>query len=142
MHQLVYVSTAVEPFSRRDLDELVAGSRVRNEEHGITSFLLHRRGTFLQLLEGEKEEVATLLERLLADRRHRWITRLLEGPVEARTFPGTPLGYQDLDSAAARAIPGFAEYLGESLAGEELESDPGRAFKLLLLFRPSPGRSR
>jgi hypothetical protein len=135
LHQLVYVSTAVEPFSRRDLDALVASARARNEAAAITGFLLHRRGNFLQLLEGDRDAVAALYERLLRDRRHRWATRLLEGAVEARSFPGTPLGYQDLDSAEVLALPGFAEFLGDSLADEEFENDPGRALKLLLLFR-------
>lgn len=135
MHQLVYVSTAVEPFSRRDLDALVSGARVRNEAAGITGFLLHRRGNFLQLLEGDREAVVALYERLLRDRRHRCVTRLLEGTVEARSFPGTPLGYQDLDAAEVLALPGFSEFLGDSLADEEFENDPGRALKMLLLFR-------
>ena len=136
MYQLVYVSTAVEPFSRRDLEYLVASARVRNAEHGITGCLLHRRGNFLQLLEGGKEEVAALYGRLFEDRRQRCLTRLFEGPVEARAFAGTPLAYQDLDMVSGLDFPGLAEFRGDSLAEEDFEDDPGRAYKLLLIFRP------
>lgn len=142
LHQLVYVSTAVEPFSKRDLEELVAGSRARNEVHGITGCLLHRRGNFLQLVEGQKDDVASLYERLFEDRRHRCMTRLLEGTTEARCFAGVPLGYHDLDTASAPGFPGLAEFRGHSLSEEEFEEDPGRAYKLLMVFRPRavPGR--
>lgn len=142
LHQLVYVSTAVEPFSKRDLEELVAGSRARNEAHGITGCLLHRRGNFLQLVEGQKDDVASLYERLFEDRRHRCMTRLLEGAAEARCFGGAPLCYHDLDMASGLDFPGLAEFRGHSLSEEEFDEDPGRAYKLLMVFRPrvAPGQ--
>ncbi len=57
MFFLVYVSSAVRPFSRVDLDDLLATSRANNARVGITGMLLYKDGNFMQVLEGDEEAV-------------------------------------------------------------------------------------
>jgi hypothetical protein len=135
LYQIVYASSALDPWSRTELDELVNRCRENNARIGVTGMLLHKRGKFLHALEGFRETVGTLYVRIAADRRHRCVGVLLEGALEERQFPGTPLAFHDLDSANALATPGYGEFLGTSLAEEEFLSDPARALKLLLTFK-------
>ena len=53
LYQIVYLSTATEPFSKAQLMELLEGSVRRNTVAGITGLLLYRDGAFMQALEGE-----------------------------------------------------------------------------------------
>lgn len=71
MFFLVYVSSAVRPFSRSDLEDLPATSRDNNAELGITGMLLYRDDNFMQILEGEEGPVRALYDKIGNDPRHR-----------------------------------------------------------------------
>jgi len=69
MFHLVYVSSAVEPFSKTELVELLHVARANNERLGITGMLLYRDGNFMQVLEGEEPVVRDLYARIERDPR-------------------------------------------------------------------------
>lgn len=77
MMTLTYRSDAAAllPFSA--LADICFRSAVRNQELGITGFLVEHEGTFLQVLEGEPETVERLFERIAADPRHGNVTVLM-----------------------------------------------------------------
>ena len=54
---LVYISSERAPFSAKELDALLASSRARNAENGVTGVMLYARGSFMQYLEGPKQAV-------------------------------------------------------------------------------------
>jgi len=135
VYQLLYVSSAIEPFSKTALRDLVNESRENNARTGITGMLLHKRGNFLQAIEGAEPDVMALSARIARDPRHRFVAELLKGPIEVRQFPENVLAFHDLDSANTLPTPGYGEFLSTSLAEEEFMSDPARALKLLLLFK-------
>ena len=86
LRTIVYVSTAVRPFSSSDLFALLAQSGERNQQVGITGMLLHKSGCFLQALEGDEVEVRKVYQRIERDTRHRNIVVLLNEPIEHREF--------------------------------------------------------
>jgi hypothetical protein len=45
------------------------------------------------------------------------------------------MGFRDLQSPEARAIPGYSEFLNTPLTAREFSEDPTRAQKLLLTFK-------
>ena len=57
MFKLIYVSNARKLLSSDDLLELMTASRHFNETVGITGILLYCEGCFMQLLEGDENEV-------------------------------------------------------------------------------------
>lgn len=134
MYQLVYVSSAVSVLSKQQVLDLLVHCRDANARDGITGILLCKAGNFMQSLEGEREAVLALYSRIAADKRHRSVTIVLEGSLEARQFEGCPMGSQDLDSAVALAVPGYGEFLNASLTWDEFR-DPSRVQKLLAIFR-------
>jgi hypothetical protein len=135
MYFLVYVSSAVRPFSADELLDLLTKSRENNARQGITGMMLYKDGNIMQALEGEREAVLDLYGRISRDPRHRGLLPLLQGPLEGRQFPDWTMGFYDLNSAAVRATPGFSEFMNTPLTGEEFSADPTRSQKLLLTFR-------
>jgi len=87
MFSLVYVSSAVTPFSSSDLAALLTKCHERNTATGITGMLLYKDGNFMQVLEGEEPAVRTVYARIGKDPRHRGLITLLEGRQERRQFP-------------------------------------------------------
>jgi hypothetical protein len=135
MYFLIYLSRSSRDLSEADLLELLRSSRENNLKTGMTGLLLHKDGNFLQLLEGEKEAVTALFAKISDDDRHFNVTKLLEGPCEARQFPGWSMGFQNLRSIAAGDVPGFSEFLDVPLTAESFADNPSRGQQILLLFR-------
>ena len=132
---LVYVSTSVVPFSKQDFLELLAKSRENNLKLGITGMLLFKDGNFLQVHEGDREKVHSLYQKITQDPRHAKLAGLFEGSSTERDFPDWSMGFHDLRSPETVKIPGSNYFLDTSLTAADFSSDPGRAKKLLLLFK-------
>lgn len=77
MVTLIYRSEATRPMSTADLAELCLSSARTNQALGITGFLLHMDGLFLQILEGRADAVEPLFGKILADKRHHRVEVLL-----------------------------------------------------------------
>jgi hypothetical protein len=131
---LLYLSGSTVPFAEKDLRDLLAKSRENNSKLGISGMLLFKGGNFLQVLEGKKETVVALYEKIARDPRHHQITTLLEETSTKRNFPDWSMGFHDLSSTDTRSIPGFSHFLDTSLTCADF-TDVQRAKKLLLLFK-------
>jgi hypothetical protein len=137
MFSLVYVSSAVTPFSVADLTELLSISHRHNAPLGITGMLLYKDGNVMQVLEGDKATVLQLYSKIGRDPRHRNLITILQGPVEHRTFADWSMGFRDLRSMGADRTPGYSEFLNTPLTGQEFSADPTRCQRLLMTFKKS-----
>ena len=135
MFFLTYVSTANQDLSKADLNELLAQCRRNNARLGITGMLLYKDGNFMQVLEGEESAVRSIYAKIGGDPRHKGEIVLQQGTQEERQFPGWSMGYRDLESQEARAVPHYSEFLNTPLTGREFSGNPGRSQKLLLSFK-------
>jgi lipopolysaccharide biosynthesis regulator YciM len=135
LYQLVYTSTATEPFSKAGLVELLTGSVRRNTRAGITGLLLYQSGTFIQALEGEKQALTDLFEKISRDPRHHHVIRLIQGPIKERNFPDSAMSFRDLNSPELRKLPGYSEFLNTPLNGDALAKDIPACQRLLLFFK-------
>ena len=135
MFFLVYVSSALKPFSKEDLVTLLEKSRKNNSSLGVSGMLLYKDGNFLQVLEGEEEHVKTLYAKIAKDPRHKGVLTILQGPSTDRDFPDWSMGFRDLASPEVSEIPGFSHFLDTPLTKAGFSSQPSRAKKLLLLFK-------
>ena len=136
MYSLVYVSSAVHPFSKDELRELLKLARVNNEQCSISGLLLYKDGNFMQVLEGHDEDVRDVYAKISRDQRHRGMLTLLQGEVTGRKFPDWSMGFRDLNSTDAKP-DGYSEFLTTPLNDKEFTDDPSRAQKLLLMFKKS-----
>ncbi|RMD92616.1 MAG: BLUF domain-containing protein [Alphaproteobacteria bacterium] len=118
IHYLVYVSQADPKLTAEDLEEILKTSRAYNAAHGITGILLfvegegRERGRFMQLLEGDAEEVEKLRRRIFADPRHHTKIVLERGEKPQRDFAGWSMAYKAMEHSELKAHPAFAD-LGE-----------------------------
>ena len=136
MYSLIYVSSAVTPFSPVELTDLLAISHQNNALLGITGMLLYKDGNVMQALEGEEAAVRKLYAKIGRDPRHRGVQTLLQGPVDERQFPAWSMGFRDL-RAGGDAPPGYSQFLNTPLTGEEFATDLTRCQKLLTTFKKS-----
>lgn len=137
LYSLVYVSSAVSLFSPAALLALLEQSRANNARVDVSGILLYKEGNTMQLLEGERDAVLALYERIARDPRHRGLLRLLEGPIETRQFADWSMAFHDLGAPEAQALPGYSEFLNTPLTGAEFAGNPTRCQKLLLTFKRS-----
>ena len=137
MYRLVYVSSAVEPFSDGQLEDLLKKSRQNNAAVGLTGMLLYKDGNFMQCLEGPKEAVITLEAKIRLDSRHRGMFVLLREEDVQPGFDEWSMGFKRLDSNTALEFPGYSDFLNLSLTSEEFQMHPSRSLKLLLSFKRS-----
>lgn len=88
LHFLIYVSQAVAPMSEQALDALLEKSLTFNLSAGITGCLVHQDGYFMQMLEGKKEALFALFDKIKDDPRHRSVRIVIDGLAHRRIFAG------------------------------------------------------
>lgn len=135
MFHLVYISSAVVPFSAEELLDLLAKCRKNNARSGLTGMLLYKDGNFMQALEGEETAVRTIHARIEADPRHRGLITLLQGPMAQRQFPEWSMGFRVPRSAELISAPGFSQFLNNNIPSPEASIESTLTDKLLLTFR-------
>ncbi|PRY15677.1 FAD-dependent sensor of blue light [Pontibacter ummariensis] len=107
MHQLVYVSSAVELVNEDVLKALLVKSRANNEAIHLTGMLLYHDGNFIQVLEGEKEQVLKLFHKIEKDARHRGIIKLISVSIQSRDFPDWSMGFKSLSAQDYKQVMGY-----------------------------------
>ena len=86
LSQYLYISTA-PTLPREEVDAILDISARNNPARGITGLLLFNGRNFLQLLEGEEDEVASLMESITGDPRHSGVSVLDHRAINERTCP-------------------------------------------------------
>jgi hypothetical protein len=130
--RLIYSSEATPGLAAAELEEMLAESRIRNKAHGVTGVLLFVEGAFLQILEGEKDDVLGLMERIERDPRHRGVKVFYEQEVDERAFASWSMAYL---SPSAEEVSKWAELDGATTIGNVLasiESNPGRLPRMVV----------
>ena len=93
LYRVIYSSDAARAMSDRDLEQILAVARSSNEERGITGVLIYVDGTFLQVLEGEKDTLYDVIGRIVCDPRHRRITFLSVEEADSRALARWQMAY-------------------------------------------------
>ncbi len=137
MINLVYVSSATRLMSKNELVELLEISRKNNAAMGITGILLYKDGNFMQLIEGEPEQIDKLYHKIGLDPRHTGMTKLYRREITERSFPDWQMGFKNLSDESMNHVDGFSSYMDEPLDGAFYAQNPDKAQRLLWLFRES-----
>lgn len=111
MFHLIYMSSAVRPFSVEELDALLAVARRNNTALGLTGMLVYKDSNFLQVLEGEQAAVEELYGKITKDPRHTGCTIFIQEPIVAREFADWSMGFRDLGGTRDPASEGFSGIL-------------------------------
>ena len=136
IYYLIYLSAASEKFGmdEEELDKILVSARQNNREMGITGALLYIDGDFIQMLEGEEEQVKKLFTKISKDSRHGAILRVSEGRRSSRLFSDWYMGYKKLKKSDFDHLDGYLN-LKDKLTNFKDISDPSHpAVKLMENF--------
>lgn len=116
LYHYIYISKAVDEMNKEKINFLLEQARNFNSNNGITGYLIHSGGYFLQLLEGRKMVIDNLVEKISKDKRHRDMTKILGGYTNKRLFDTWSMGFWNLETTANEinnwkniTIAGFAK---------------------------------
>jgi hypothetical protein len=89
----------------------------------------------MQLLEGTKEVVVSVLAKIKSDSRHRGVRVLMEEEVPQREFSEWSMGFKKLSITVATEIPGYSDFLDVPLTSDQFTRDPSKSLRFLQLFK-------
>jgi hypothetical protein len=93
MHHIVYMSFAVGMTDEQSLKKILAHARAKNKERHITGVLLLSGTQWMQVLEGNREEVMAMFQTIERDPRHTRVCKLADGPIKQRAFADWSMGF-------------------------------------------------
>ena len=135
MIHLIYISSATSWPSTQDLTLLLAQSRSRNLRQNITGMLIYNNATYMQVLEGEPDDVHDIFASICRDPRNNGVVKLLDEAIAGRDFPQWSMGFKQLDDFADEPPPpGFVDVFHGALDRLQLLSNQSVAIDMLLSF--------
>lgn len=95
MYSLVYRSVADDAFVLPEIYSMLSNAKEYNTEHGITGCLLYHNSHFVQLLEGEEEDVKQLFQKISKDPRHHSVEVIEKENNDERLFNTWSMAFHD-----------------------------------------------
>lgn len=138
MLSIVYTSASRVRPTDGDLATLLMNSRANNRRLGLSGFLMHKQGRFVQVLEGPDDVVQARYELIAADPRHTDVVELLRESIDRPRFADWSMGYRPTTDELAEAIPGYADVSGAALDHSRTRADLDPAVRALLDWFRAP----
>ena len=88
MLRLFFISAATHFHTAKELNEIMRASRMRNRAEGVSSLMIYNDGSFAQLMEGPKQAVLNVFERIKADKRHNGVAVIFQEETGKRITEG------------------------------------------------------
>ncbi len=95
MIELVYYSVANPELTSVDIYNILNTARDYNSKNNITGCLLYHNKEFLQILEGEKQVILDLMEKIKKDKRHSNILFLAQENKTERMFSNWSMAFHE-----------------------------------------------
>lgn len=107
-HMVVYYSTATFEVTPNTvishIGPILKTARAYNPQHGVTGALFFDHKYFMQVLEGDRENVSRTFTRVVPDRRHKDVVVVGAGPIKQRYFEDWSMGFFDGDRATVGIV--------------------------------------
>ncbi len=104
--QLLYTSTAQQALSQSELDAILESAQRNNAKVDVTGFLIFDGTSFIQLLEGDEQNVQTVYQKIMGDPRHSQVEPLLQDIKPTRSLSNWAMAYTQLDTEGRRQSGG------------------------------------
>ena len=129
LKRVSYISKFSLPLTRDEIEQLAADAADRNRELGVTGMLMSTGGIFYQVLEGPREAVNTLFQKIAADTRHKDVLVLnAQEDIEDRQFPAWAMKKVDLDEMTVSRLEPIKALLDAIIVQQEAT---GRLMRVL-----------
>jgi hypothetical protein len=121
VYHLLYRSFKSDYFDENEVGKIVASSLLNNTHLGITGILMYRDGIFIQLLEGDEDDLLKLYEEhICKDKRHHDCKVLVSKDNQTRIFNGWNMGVVSKNLLHSE-FPSFFELIEQKL--EKIDDD-------------------
>ena len=94
---LIYTSTSNHLLTLEDLGTLWEQAKGNNLKSNISGLLLYQEGIFMQMLEGELDNILRLYDKIQLDSRHVCEQKPITGEIPKRFFPGWSMGFKQIE---------------------------------------------
>ncbi|RYD55818.1 MAG: BLUF domain-containing protein [Sphingobacteriales bacterium] len=131
IYYLVYNSKAAPLLTEQTLKNILAVSRENNTKAGITGILLYHNNHFIQVLEGEKEKVLSIYQKIALDGRHSLVLKKIEGYEPERTFAEWSMGFKSVSAKEYEEAEGYLDLPTDGLS-QETAANSGSPVLILL----------
>ena len=105
--RLIYASTFGSRINLKEFENILDQSRENNRKLHITGALCYAPGNFLQCLEGPRDAVNLLYNRIVGDTRHTDVTLLSYEDIEERLFKDWTMAYIRADRITRNILQTF-----------------------------------
>ena len=112
-----------------ELSELLKVSRSNNQVRNITGMLLYGDGSFIQVLEGESEDIEAAYAAIQADSRHRNVTRILSAKIFQRNFADWKMGFMTVTKDVISKLEGYIDPASKEFLKNEPTQTPVMVLK-------------
>ncbi len=94
LYQITYISTGSDYLRFEHIKEILEKSNLNNKKEGISGILVYCNKHFFQIIEGDREAVTELFQRIQIDSRHDNIVKIQEGYIEHRQFDNWNMAFK------------------------------------------------
>jgi hypothetical protein len=110
LYRIIYLSSGLKDLTSTDVKEILVKAKENNRAKNITGILLYLDKNFIQVLEGEKEEVIKLYEKISLDHRHKNVIKVIEGDIASRQFDKWDMGFIEIDSDDLKDLSEYKDF--------------------------------
>jgi FAD-dependent sensor of blue light len=93
LHRIAYTSALRHELPPGELQAMLSTWRRRNAERAVTGLFLYDHESVFQVLEGFPDVIDALYETISQDRRHHFVTKLIDEPIAERSFGDWSVGH-------------------------------------------------
>lgn len=135
MKNLIYFSQATHLMSGEELQALLDHARQHNSSHGVTGLLLYQAGYFLQMLEGNDDQVLPLFAKIEKDARHHSVKKIYDQEVEERNYDEWNMGFHVITDSALEDCEGYSNVLSKEVATDTIDLANEMTFTMVSMFK-------
>ena len=134
LHELIYVSLATREMSISDLTNLLDQSRHKNTRLNITGLLVYCKREFMQLLEGNKDDIFSLYDTICKDGRNTQNHLMWTGPIQQRSFADWSMAFLLPGELSLEGKPAYSSFLQHGLNAQAMSTPKtmGKSFLISL----------
>ncbi len=110
LYRIIYLSSGLNDLTSSDVKEILVKAKDNNRAKNITGVLLYLDKNFIQVLEGEKEDIIKLYQKISLDHRHKNVIKVIEGNIASRQFDKWDMGFIEIDSDDLKDLSEYKDF--------------------------------
>ncbi|NLR94702.1 MULTISPECIES: BLUF domain-containing protein [Flammeovirga] len=96
MYCLCYISTRKHDLDDDILKQILLHSRENNRFRNLTGILVLLKDKFIQILEGDENDVNDIYNKIMKDNRHQYVQKVYSGEIEKRNFKTWAMAFHEI----------------------------------------------